>query len=200
LKLQQRPHPASCWALFLAFNRLALQGFGGVLAVAQRELVERLGWLAPEEFVEMFAVAQVLPGPNIVNLALMIGDRFFGLRGAFAALTGMLLLPSIIVLGLAASYGQLSRHPVAVAALRGVGAVAAGLILSTAVKLLPTLAGNPMGRLMALALAALTALAIAVLRWPLFVVVLGIGGLGMLAAWRGLSRARAQRQDHPEGH
>ena len=58
-----RHRPASLWALFWAFNRLALQGFGGVLAVAQRELVERLGWLSAEEFVESLAIAQVLPGP-----------------------------------------------------------------------------------------------------------------------------------------
>jgi hypothetical protein len=68
--------------LFRAFNRLALQGFGGVLPVAQRELVERQRWLSREQFVETLSLGQVLPGPNIVNLALMIGDRFFGLRGA----------------------------------------------------------------------------------------------------------------------
>ena len=81
--------PESLTHLFLAFSRLALQGFGGVLAVAQRELVERLGWMSKEEFVETLAIAQVLPGPNIVNLSMMIGDRFFGLRGAFVALAGM---------------------------------------------------------------------------------------------------------------
>ena len=72
--------PTSAGDLFFAFNRLALQGFGGVLAVAQRELVERKGWLTREQFVEMLALSQVLPGPNVVNLALMFGDRFFGLR------------------------------------------------------------------------------------------------------------------------
>ncbi len=80
--------PASTGDLFFTFNRLALQGFGGVLAVAQRELVERKGWLTRQEFVEMLALSQVLPGPNIVNLALMFGDRFFGLRGALAAVGG----------------------------------------------------------------------------------------------------------------
>jgi Chromate transporter len=69
---------------------LALQGFGGVLAVVQRVLVDQKGWLTNEEFVEDWAVAQVLPGPNVVNLALMIGDRYFGLRGGLAALAGIL--------------------------------------------------------------------------------------------------------------
>ena len=71
--------PASTGDLFITFNRLALQGFGGVLAVAQRELVERKRWLTREQFVEMLSLSQVLPGPNVVNLALMLGDRFFGL-------------------------------------------------------------------------------------------------------------------------
>ena len=68
--------------IFRVFNRLALQGFGGVLAVAQRELVERERWMTPAQFVELLSLGQVLPGPNIVNMALMIGDRFFGWRGA----------------------------------------------------------------------------------------------------------------------
>ena len=82
--------PSSPRALFMAFNALALQGFGGVLPVAQRELVERRNWLTKDEFVEMLAISQVLPGPNVVNLALMFGDRAFGWRGAMAALGGML--------------------------------------------------------------------------------------------------------------
>ena len=73
-----RAVPASCAQLFTAFTRLALQGFGGVLPVAQHELVERLGWVDRDEFLRILSVAQVLPGPNVVNLSLMIGDRFFG--------------------------------------------------------------------------------------------------------------------------
>ncbi|MBB4844052.1 chromate transporter [Paucibacter oligotrophus] len=180
------PRPASLWALYWAFNRLALQGFGGVLAVAQRELVERLRWLTPEEFVEALAVAQVLPGPNVVNLSLMIGDRFFGVRGAFTALAGMLLLPSLIVLSMAAAYGQMAGHPVVGQALRGMGVVSAGLILATGFKLIPTLQTNPMGRAMAWLLAVLTLLAIAWLRLPLPWVLALLGPLGMWAAWRRL--------------
>jgi chromate transporter len=83
--LPRRRSPAD---LFRVFNRLALQGFGGVLPVAQRVLVEQQRWLSREQFVETLSLGQVLPGPNIVNMALMIGDRFFGLRGALAALAG----------------------------------------------------------------------------------------------------------------
>ncbi|MBA4215695.1 MAG: chromate transporter [Roseateles sp.] len=175
--------PASLLALFLAFTRLALQGFGGVLAVAQRELVERLGWLSKEEFVEALAIAQVLPGPNVVNLSMMIGDRFFGLRGAIAALAGMLAAPAVIVLGLAALYGQLSRHPIAVDALRGMGAVSAGLILATGIKLLPALKQSPLGRPLAIGLAGLAFVLIGLLRWPLLGVLALLGGMGMALAW-----------------
>lgn len=180
--------PASLWVLFWAFTRLALQGFGGVLAVAQRELVERLGWMTREEFVETLAIAQVLPGPNVVNISLMIGDRFFGLRGAFTALAGMLVFPSVLVLALTALYAELAVHPMAVNALRGMGAVSAGLILATGAKLLPSLRTNPMGRGAALALAALTFVAIVWLRLPLPALVLGLGAVGMGAAWWGLRK------------
>jgi chromate transporter len=101
--MSDTPRPASPGDLFFTFTRLALQGFGGVLAVAQQELVERKRWLTRQEFVEMLALAQVLPGPNVVNLALMFGDRFFGLRGALAAVSGMLAVPMVIVMALTAA-------------------------------------------------------------------------------------------------
>ena len=85
----ERPQPHSVRDLFFSFTWLALQGFGGVLAIVQREVVEKKKWLTPEEFLEDWAVAQVLPGPNVINLSVMIGDRYFGVRGAAAALAGM---------------------------------------------------------------------------------------------------------------
>jgi len=177
--------PASPGELFRAFNALALQGFGGVLPVAQRELVERRRWLSREQFVETLSLAQVLPGPNIVNLALMIGDRFFGLRGAMASLAGLLLVPLLIVLVLAALYGELARRPAVAGALRGMGAVAAGLVVATALKLLPTLRSSPLGRPLTGAMVLLSALAIGWWRVPLVWVVLGLGAVSMaLAAWR----------------
>jgi chromate transporter len=176
--------PASPGELFTAFNRLALQGFGGVLTIAQRELVERRHWMTREQFVEMLAISQVLPGPNIVNLALMFGDRYFGLRGAASALAGLLAVPLVIVIGLAAIYAEYARVPVVAGALRGMGAVAAGLVIATAVKLLGTLRSNSMGPLVCTVLGALTFIAIAWLRWPLVWVVAGLGSLAIAVAWR----------------
>ena len=135
-----------------------------MLAVVQRELVEKKRWLTREEFVEDWAVAQILPGPNVVNLALMIGGRHFGLGGALAALFGMLLAPLAIVLILAVLYGSVADTPVAQGALRGMGAVAAGLITATGIKLVAALDKNPMGLGVCIAFAAVTFAAIALLR------------------------------------
>ena len=178
-----RPGPTSTSDLFFTFNRLALQGFGGVLAVAQRELVERKGWLSREEFVEMLALSQVLPGPNVVNLGLMLGDRFFGVKGALAAVAGMLAVPLVIVLVLTAAYAEFSRVAAVSGALRGMGAVAAGLIIATAIRLMTTLGGNRLGVPLAALFAALTFAMIAWLRWPLIWVIAGLGTTAVAIAY-----------------
>jgi len=177
-------HPAGCGELFRIFNRLALQGFGGVLPVAHRELVERTRWLSPQQFVELLTLGQVLPGPNIINMAIVLGDRFFGWRGALAACAGLLLAPLFIVLGLAIAYQQLADNPAVAGALRGMGAVAAGLIAATAVKLAPTLRDNPLGLPTGAAVGLAAFVLVGLLRWPMVWVVLGLGGLGTALAWR----------------
>ena len=184
--------PASCGEIFRVFNRLALQGFGGVLPVAHRALVERERWLSPQQFVELLTLGQVLPGPNIINIALMIGDRHFGWRGALAACAGLLLLPMLIVLALATAYQQHADNPLVAGALRGMGAVAAGLVIATAVKLSRTLTTNPLGRPIGIALALATAVLIGGLRWPMAGVVLALGGVGMALAWRRLAPKAAR--------
>ena len=180
--------PGSPAEIFRVFNNLALQGFGGVLPVAQRVLVEQQRWLSREQFVETLSLGQVLPGPNIVNMALIIGDRFFGLRGAAAALGGLLTVPMLIVLTLAALYGQLSGIPAVAGALRGMGAVSAGLIIATAFKVMPTLKKNVLGAPLAGLMVLATALAIGWWRVPLVWVVLGLGALSMGLAARKLRR------------
>ncbi len=190
-----RPRPASLHDLFWSFTRLALQGFGGVLAIVQRELVENKQWLTREEFVEDWAVAQILPGPNVVNLSLMIGDRYFGLRGALVALAGMLTFPLLIVLALAAIFAGVADSPGVQGALRGMGAVAAGLITATGLKLIGALKQNIMGKTVCWALAAITFIAIGLLRWPLVGVLSGVGGMACCWAYRQLGRLRASGVD-----
>jgi chromate transporter len=170
------PRPASLSDLFWSFTRLALQGFGGVVAVVQRELVEKKQWLSREEFLEDWAVAQILPGPNVVNLSLMIGNRYFGVRGALVALAGMLAFPLLIVLALAAVFTGIADSPSVQGALRGMGAVAAGLIAATGLRLISTLRSNVMKAPACWTLIAITFIVIALLRVPLVWLLLGLGG------------------------
>jgi chromate transporter len=181
-----RSHPQSCTDLFISFTVLALQGFGGVLAVAQRELVDRKRWMTNEEFVEEWAVAQIMPGPNIINLCIMIGGRHFGLRGALASLAGMLLAPLLLLLLIALLYARYVDHPGVAGALRGMGAVAAGLIVATGLKLFPALKKNVLGLGLCLALAVLCFAAVAILHWPLAYVLLGLGLAACTLAYRKL--------------
>ncbi|MDB5898426.1 MAG: chromate transporter [Ramlibacter sp.] len=182
-----RPRPQSLTDLFVSFTLLALQGFGGVLAVVQRELVEKKGWMTREEFIEEWAVAQIMPGPNVINLAIALGSRYFGLRGALVALAGMLTCPLLVVLALALIYAQFASNPHVSGALRGMGAVAAGLITATGLKLLPALQKNVMGVPLCAALGLLAFVAIAWLKLPLAWVLVGLGGVGCAAAYRKLA-------------
>jgi chromate transporter len=175
--------PGSAAELFFAFNRLALQGFGGVLPVAQRELVERQRWLTKAEFVELLSLGQILPGPNIVNMALMFGDRHFGWRGALAALAGLLVAPLIIVLALTLLARQAAGSPEVAGALRGMGVVAAALILSTAWKVTNTLKTNRMGLAWCALLAAATVVAVGVMRWPMAAVLAALVPPAWALAW-----------------
>ena len=159
-----RPQPRDCADLFWSFTWLALQGFGGVLAVVQRELVEKKRWMTNDEFVEDWAVAQIMPGPNVVNLSIMIGERYFGWRGAVAALAGMLTFPLSLVLAVAVVYAQFASQPAVAGALRGMGAVAAGLIAGMGLKLSSTLRKHPLGLAVCVGLVVLTVIAMAVLR------------------------------------
>ena len=177
------PRPATPTAFFWACNSLALQGFGGVLAVAQREIVERRRWLTREQFVEMLSISQILPGPNIVNLALALGYRYFGLRGAFAGMAGLLCVPLLIVLSLAGLYSRFAHEPLLAAALRGMGAVAAGLLLATAAKLIGSLRRNPLGLPLCWGAAGLAFVAIGLLRWPLVLVLGLLGSAAVALAW-----------------
>ncbi len=182
-----RPQPQSLSDLFVSFTLLALQGFGGVLAVVQRELVEKKRWLTREEFVEEWAVAQIMPGPNVVNLSLMIGHRYFGLRGALAALAGMLTVPLVVVLVLALLYAQFAGHPGVAGALRGMGAVAAGLIAATGLKLMGALKQHPLGLPACMTLALACFAGIALLRLPLAYVLLGLGFVACAITYRKLA-------------
>lgn len=185
--LPVRPQPRNPADLFWSFTWLALQGFGGVLAVVQRELVEKKRWMTNEEFMEDWAVAQIIPGPNVINLSIMVGDRYFGVRGALAAIAGMLTFPLLLVLALAVVYAEFAGHPAVAGALRGMGAVAAGLIAGMGIKLFTAIKNHPLGRPLSAALAGLTVAAMAWLRLPLFWVLPVLGGAACVLTWRKLA-------------
>jgi chromate transporter len=180
--------PQSLGDLFWSFTILAMQGFGGVVAIVQRELVEKKQWMTQAEFVEEWAVAQVMPGPNVVNLAMIIGNRFFGLAGALSALAGMLTFPLILLLAIALFYVQVAIHPGVVGALRGMSAVAAGMILASGLRLIPALKNHPLGWGFAAGIGTICFICIGLFRIPLVYVLLVLGGGTMLLVYRQLKK------------
>lgn len=189
--------PRSKTELFLSFTSLALQGFGGVLAVAQREVVERKRWMTPAQFLEDWAVAQILPGPNVVNFCLMLGGRHFGLLGALAALAGMFVAPTALLIVIALFFSGVSDQAWAQGALRGMGAVAAGMFAATGIKLISALKLNPMGWTACTLVMVSTFIGISLFRWPLIWVLLGIGSLA--CGWAYLQLFRLEAAQLPAG-
>jgi chromate transporter len=191
--IPQRPHCKT--ELFLTFASIALQGFGGVLTIIQREMVDKRRWLSSREFTEDWAVSQILPGGNVVNLCIILGNRYFGWRGALAALSGILLPPLVIVLLLATLYNQYVHLPEVAGAVRGMGAAAAGLIGAVSLKMIPGLKRNAMGAGVCIALIAMTFIAVGLLRWPLVYVVIGLGVPAFAyAVWIIRARDRAKEE------
>lgn len=121
--------------LFAGFARIGLLGFGGVAAVARHVIVEERRWLDDRDYAAVLGVGQVLPGANTVNAAAMIGDRFCGVRGAIAAILGLMAAPLAVLIAVAALYDQFGDLPDAAAALKGAAAAAAGLVIGTALKM-----------------------------------------------------------------
>jgi chromate transporter len=181
-----RPRPDSLTDLFVSFTLLALQGFGGVLAVVQRELVENKRWMTRDEFIEDWSVAQIMPGPNVINLALIVGGRYFGLKGALVGLAGMLAVPLVLVLALALVYSHFADHPGVAGALRGMGAVAAGLILATGIKLISALQTNVLGWRWCAALCLACLVGIVIIRLPMAYVLFGLGSVAFTLAYKRL--------------
>lgn len=184
--------PESLLALFTTFTQLALHGFGGVLPWAHRMLVQRRRWLQPAEFVEMLALAQLLPGPNVVNVAVMIGDRFFGWRGSVVAVLGLVGAPALVVLTVAWTFFRFADFAPVRGALAGMAAVAAGLVIATALKM----AASQRRQWHAAIFAAAAFVGVGLLRWPLPWVLAGLAPAAIASAWwTELRRRRAAPSD-----
>ena len=168
-------------ALFLGFSSVGLSGFGGVLPFARRMLVEERRWMTAEEFNAQLGLCQFLPGPNVINLAVVVGKRYGGLAGAIVAPVGLLAGPLAIVLLLALLYDRYGSLPLAQSMLRGIAAVGVGLLFAMAWRM----SGAIKEKLFFLPFTALTVIAIAGLRWPMpMVMVAGLMLSGGIAYWR----------------
>jgi chromate transporter len=158
------------FALFVAFAKMSLAGFGGVLAFARRGIVEEHKWMTAEEFNETFALCHFLPGPNIVNLSVVFGSRFGGIPGAIAAFAGLVGPPTALVMVLAVLYAHFGQLDVLRRILAGISCGAVGLLIAVVVKMLmPLLKRRDVAGLI---LMVAVFVAIGLMRWPLQAVLL----------------------------
>lgn len=167
--------------LFFAFLTMGLSGFGGVLPWAHRVLVEQEKWLSENEFAELLSLGQTVPGPNIVNLSIMVGSRFHGLSGALLAFFGLMFAPFVIVLILGVLYEHYGEIELVRRAIGGIAAVGAGLVIATGVKM----ATAQPRRLIPLLLGATAFILVGVLRSSLVATLLFLAPLGIAFAWKG---------------
>jgi chromate transporter len=156
--------------LFVAFAKISLAGFGGVLVWARRAIVEQHRWMTADEFNETFALCHFLPGPNVVNLSVVFGSRFRGVAGGIAAFAGLLGPPVVIVTVLAALYARFGEIEALRRILAGVSCAAVGLMFSAIFRMMLPLIRKP--DLVGLAVLAAVFAAIGVLRLPLPMVIL----------------------------
>jgi chromate transporter len=166
--------------LFFGFLKVGVSGFGGVMPFARRMIVDERRWLTEAEFLDVLSLSQFLPGPNIVNVSVIIGRRFQGVPGSLAATAGLMLMPLVIVLLLATLYAQYAQVDAVRNALGGMSASASGLILATALKLARPVRSS----VWQIAVAAAVFVAIALLRVPLVWVLAVACPVALGLAWR----------------
>src|ERR1700733_2565527 len=157
--------PPGLIALFVAFAKMSLAGFGGVLVFARRAIVEQHSWMTADEFNETFALCHFLPGPNIVNLSVVFGSRFRGIAGGFAAFRGVGRSPGGVVTVLAALYARFGEVEALRRILSGVSCAAVGLLISVVFRMMMPLIRKR--DLVGLVVLAAVFIAIGLLRLPL---------------------------------
>jgi chromate transporter len=141
--LRRSSPPRSLAELSLGFLAIGARSFGGVMPWAYRVLVEERAWLTPEDFTETIGLCQFLPGPNIGNASIVLGKRWFGIRGSIVAALALYTLPLLWVLTFAMLYSKYAAYSMVRALVTGVGAAGAGLFIATAIKLARPLAKKP---------------------------------------------------------
>ena len=164
------PRPPGLAELFIAFAKISLAGFGGVLIWARRGIVEQHRWMTAEEFNETYALCHFLPGPNIVNLSVVFGARFRGIAGGIAAFAGLVGPPMLIAIALAALYAHYGEIDALRRTLAGVACAAVGLLIAVVFKMMTPLIKKRDGA--GLIILAAVLVAIGFLRLPLQIVLL----------------------------
>lgn len=164
------PHQPGLFELFIAFAKMSLAGFGGVLVWARRAIVEQHRWMTAEEFNETFALCHFLPGPNIVNLSVVFGSRFRGIVGGCAAFAGLVGPPMLIATALAALYAHYGDIEALRRTLAGVACAAVGLLIAVVFKMMMPLIRRRDVTGLVILLAVF--IAIGLIRWPLQIVLL----------------------------
>jgi chromate transporter len=168
-------------ALFVAFCIISVSGFGGVLYWSRRMMVDERRWMTAEEFNEAYALCNFLPGPNIVNFSVVFGRQVGGTVGALVALLGLLGPPFLLVTLLGLLYAHYGEIAVLQRILAGVAAAAAGLTISTGLKMAGPLLHERPGFGHALAMAAF--LSVGILSWPIYWVLGALIPCGIALAW-----------------
>lgn len=172
--------PPSIPAIFLVFFRIGLLSFGGgVTGWVYREVVTARGWMGEDEFMSGLAMSQILPGTNISNLSIYVGQRLRGAWGAVAAIFGLFVGPFFAVIGIASVYSRLKELPFSDAAMEGVAAAAIGMLLIIIGRGARRSARDPAALIALLA----TFVAVGLLHWSLPVVVVIVGAASVAAAW-----------------
>ena len=177
----EQPGVPTLSEIFMGFLGIALSGFGGVMPWAQRVLVEKKKWLTPEKFAEDVALAQFLPGPNIINLSIVVGSRWRGPIGALVACVGLIGAPVVLMMIFGSLYMRYGDAAWLNGPLEGLSASAVGLIAAMVAKLAaPMFRGR---RLMAILFALLAFIAVGFLRIPLWQALVVLGPLSIAAFW-----------------
>ena len=167
--------------IFLVFGKIGVVSFGGGLSGwVFREVVQRRGWITEQQFASGLALSQILPGANVTNLSIYVGQRLRGTRGALTALSGLLVGPFFIVIGCFLAYDVISSHPWVPHTISGVAAAAIGLLIVTAWRTGRRSARSVHGVAVVLA----TFVAVGILHWPLVLVVACVAPISVAAAWK----------------
>lgn len=169
--------PPGKWELFRGFLEIGMTGFGGVGTVAYHIIVTKRRWLSPQDYMDLLALGQILPGGNVLNVSILVGDRFAGVWGAVIALTALMVSPLLFLsLGLFA-YHSFAHLPFVQILTLSLGTAAAGQAMGLALKMMRHMLSPSYRRF---GLVGLTFLVIAILRISLFYALLCLIPLSFL--------------------